>query len=199
MNEELKSAVLHISYGVKVKIKYNDDKKHALLSFHPNNNFFLEFVSPIKKNRILKQIFIPYIINFKLKAHKQQIKVRTSNYDEHFYIIKKNNKSLKATLKSLEILVEYVKEIKYAVYGWRNMAYNAFFEMKLYKKKIGKFKKKSFKFIRKNMKANLESLSTNEKSSFVDKNDTIRHLLDYPDQRTYSDEDKKRYNQMIWC
>lgn len=46
-----------------------------------------------------------------------------------------------------EELLNYVKRFKYAIYSWRNLMYNAMFELNLYKSKDQVFKEKDVKFI----------------------------------------------------
>lgn len=74
------------TYGIPVKIKVEGDFKDCVMILNSYNNFFLDFVCFRKNLKILNQIFILHMWNFRKKEKKNIIQMRLEDAKKSFYI-----------------------------------------------------------------------------------------------------------------
>ena len=174
MEKKLPAYISYFNYGAKIQIQVKGKMYKTVMSFNSYNNFFLEFVAYKNKLKIVKMIFIPFIRSLRSKFDYNKLKVRMQNNIDSFYIVSDKVEKLELVMARFEELLNFNKKFKYAMYSWRNLMYNALFELNIYKNKDHVFKEKDVKYILSRLKIkNKKKQEPKAKKSFYSQTNEV--------------------------
>lgn len=197
MDKKLPGYIPYFNYGAKLQIQVNGKTIKTVMSFNSHNNFFLEFVAYKNKLKIVKMVFIPFIRSLRSKFDEKKLKVRMQNNTDSFYIVSDKVEKLELVMARMGDLLNYAKHFKYAIYSWRNLMYNALFELNIYKNKDQVFREKDVKFILNRLKIkNKKKQEPRAKKSFYSQ--TNEAYLNYFRTSNNLDEEEEAENYYLY-
>ena len=114
-------------YGQIVSIRYKNSSNLTVMQLNPYNDFFIEFITVDGEFNTIVKLFVPYITSLRVKSEKNQLKIRLEDNDESFYVVSESAVKLGAVCHLIRDFSEFLRQVKYAKFSWKNMIFNLLF------------------------------------------------------------------------